>query len=174
MPFCVLKQTVLGRETVHFARWNGPFGKPKWYVWKWCKDIFLCGGSAAMCVKSPDGYIVVTKTHTGLSFIGKWPMCAIINEKSVWELCPTVVIRLHPKGWNSSRCHSHSPIRRSCSAWQRLHQHRLLPNHFHVWSISITKITYDDDFHTWLYIYLFFHCFTFWCLVLKIILFLWF
>ena len=27
---------------------------------------------------------------------------------------------------------------------------------FHVWSISITKITYDDDFQTWLYIYLFF------------------
>ena len=28
----------------------------------------------------------------------------------------------------------------------------------HVWRIS-TKSIYDDDFHTWLYIYLFFHCF---------------
>jgi hypothetical protein len=28
----------------------------------------------------------------------------------------------------------------------------------HVWRIS-TKIIYDDDFRTWLYISLFFHCF---------------
>ena len=39
MPFCVLKRTVLGRKTVCFASWNGPFGKPKWYVWEWCEDI---------------------------------------------------------------------------------------------------------------------------------------
>ena len=39
MPFCVIKRSVLGRETVCFASWNGPFGKPKWYVLEWCKDI---------------------------------------------------------------------------------------------------------------------------------------
>ena len=39
MPFCVLKRSVLGRKTVCFASWNWPFGKPKWYVLEWCKDI---------------------------------------------------------------------------------------------------------------------------------------